>query len=326
MVRSCWLVASIVSLSVVAAAQPADAPPPTEASKLFEEGRVLAKDGKYTEACEKFQKSYQLDRGVGTEVNLGDCHEHLGHLAEAWRLFDDAALQSAATNPARAKFARERADALVPKLGTVVLEIPAANVTGAIVSIGGRNVSPAAEIKEHVDPGAVEIIVTAPKQTRFIRSERVTAGATVTVDAFAPGADKGGKPLEPNPNPAPQAGTDEPGPRQRSRVYLAIGLGAAGGLSLVTAIAFGATARSHYNTAENGPDCDKVGTRLTCTTAGTNAIHDAQTLADFGTGFGIAAVALGIGATVIYFTAPREAAVAPVVTPTSVGVAISARF
>src|SRR5690349_7303416 len=95
-----------------------------ESARLFEQGRELAKAGNYAGACSKFAKSLELDRAPGTLLNYADCHEHLGHLAEAWRLFDEAAVVSQAENNAeRAKFARERAQALVPKTSTIVVRI-----------------------------------------------------------------------------------------------------------------------------------------------------------------------------------------------------------
>src|SRR5690349_10992929 len=96
----------------------------TESAQLFEEGRALAKDGKYEEACTKFARSLELDRAPGTLLNYGDCHEHLGHLAQAWRLFDEAMrLSEKENNTDRAKYARERAEAIVPKTGTVVVKL-----------------------------------------------------------------------------------------------------------------------------------------------------------------------------------------------------------
>ncbi|HUS27770.1 MAG TPA: tetratricopeptide repeat protein, partial [Kofleriaceae bacterium] len=43
-----------------------------EGARLFEEGRALAKDGKYVEACATFEKSLQLDPAPGTKLNYGD--------------------------------------------------------------------------------------------------------------------------------------------------------------------------------------------------------------------------------------------------------------
>src|SRR5882672_5439773 len=134
--------AVVVLASSLVLAQPVPESPPG-GGKLFDEGRELAKQGKYAEACDKFTQSYALDPAVGTELNLADCHEHLGHVAKAWHMFDDAAIQSEkTTNAARAKFARERADALIGKLATIVIPLGAGNVAGATVTINKQTVKP----------------------------------------------------------------------------------------------------------------------------------------------------------------------------------------
>src|ERR1043165_6688710 len=62
-----------------------------DADRLFEEGRALAKDGRYAEACVRLGQSDAIEHTYGTAVNLGDCAEREGHPDRAWRLFDDAA-------------------------------------------------------------------------------------------------------------------------------------------------------------------------------------------------------------------------------------------
>src|SRR5882672_2205364 len=64
------------------------------AHALFDEGRELAKAGRYAEACPKFIESYKLEIGMGTEFNLADCWEHLGQRELARTLFIDVAQQS----------------------------------------------------------------------------------------------------------------------------------------------------------------------------------------------------------------------------------------
>ena len=64
--------------------------------------------------------------------------------------------------------------------------------------------------------------------------------------------------------------------------------------------------REHYNTAANSTDCTKVTGGIRCNDAGTNAVHDAQHLADIGTVFAIGGVALLGSAAIVYLTAPRD--------------------
>ena len=84
------------------------------AARLFDEARALVKQGHYDAACPVFDASYQLDPAIGTELNLGDCYEHLKKLDLAWKMYDAAAREHPADK--RAKFARERADAIGKQL------------------------------------------------------------------------------------------------------------------------------------------------------------------------------------------------------------------
>src|SRR6185436_19935330 len=180
MVRALVSVFVLVAATTLASAQQ-PAPNP-EAAKLFEEGRDLAGKGQYAAACEKFQKSLDLDPAIGTTLNFADCHEKQGHNVIAWRLFDNAADAEKMTNPERAKYSRGRADALLTKLGVVILKIATPDAPMLAVSIAGRNVKPGAIVKEIVDPGEVAIAVTAQGAPPFQRSEKVGAGKSVTID------------------------------------------------------------------------------------------------------------------------------------------------
>ena len=305
-----------VVLALVVVESAAFAQEPTEASRLFEEGRTLAKDGNYAAACDRFAKSLQLDRASGTEVNLADCEEHIGHNAEAWRLFTDAAaLSEKDRNDARAKLARDRAAALEPKLATVVIKLADPSAAELQVTVAGRVVAPAAEIRERVDAGPVEIVVTAPGRQRFVRNQQVAAGATAIVDTTSS-------------NEASAPPTSEPATpgRARGRVHLAMGLGAGAVVTAIASLGFGALARSSYNDTINDPSQCMKTPMLQCTQAGLDHVHHAQSLADVGTAFGVVAVLLGAGAAVVYFTAPRETVVAPVATASGAGVTILGHF
>src|SRR3569833_1836337 len=136
---------ALLALVRVAAAQT-----PSEGAKLFEQGRELAKQNKYSEACAKFEQSYALDNGVGTEHNLAECHAHLGHIAQAWRMFDDAA-QRSADNPSRQKIAKARAETVAPMLTTAVVNVPDPDVTKHNNTNAGRAVKASTIITERVE-------------------------------------------------------------------------------------------------------------------------------------------------------------------------------
>lgn len=301
------VVAIVAMLSRIAVAQPA-----TEGARLFEEGRELAKQNKYAEALTKFEQSYALDNGVGTELNLADCHEHLGHFAVAWRMFDEAAQRSADT-PAKQKFAREHADAIAGKLATAVINVPEPDAPGLSITIAGRAVKAQKTITERVDPGAIQVHIATPSHTVFDATKSAAAGATVIFDVPVAKVE-----------PPVYTPTVETGPvevRRRSRVYLAYGVGGVGALTFGASIYMGFAARSKSQEAM----CPGMPDNL-CGAQGRAEANDAVHLADLGTivgAIGIVAVATGV---VIYVTAPKDLVVAPLATNQSAGVAISGRF
>src|SRR4051812_16343639 len=112
-------IAIVVAATGVAVAEPIDT---TEAGRIFQQARELAKLGQFDEACELFARSYSLDPGLGTAVNLADCLERQGHLLRAWALFDVVARNSQNVQN-RAKFAQQRAEALLARLSMVIVKV-----------------------------------------------------------------------------------------------------------------------------------------------------------------------------------------------------------
>ena len=275
-----------------------------ESTKLFDEGRALAKEGKYTEACAKFETSLSLDPAVGTKLNFADCHEHLGHIALAYRLFTEAADAEQSSNPDRSKYARGRADALAPKLGTVIVKV--ASPLGVTLTIAGRSVPAAAEVHEAVAPGQVSVADTRG----FVQTVTVAAGTSVVVEI--PGVES-----------TPEVPTTMV--RRKTSVYAAYTLGGIGVASLTTGIVLGVLARGDYRAQIDAGHCSDE-SPPTCDEIGYPAQKDAVALSNIGTGFGIAGLALiGAGA-VVFLTAPLDVAVAPTVTERSAGVTIVGRF
>ncbi|MEO8554783.1 MAG: tetratricopeptide repeat protein [Kofleriaceae bacterium] len=304
MLRVAAIVAVMAGIAVAQA--------PTDGAKLFEEGRELAKQNKYAEALTKFEQSYALDNGVGTELNLADCHEHLGHFAAAWRMFEEAAQRSADT-PAKQKFAHERADGIVGKLATAVVNLPEPDAPGLSITIAGRAVKASATITERVDPGQVAVHVATPARTLFDSTKAAAAGATVIFDVPTP------------PVAFPDQGhRDDEIPhavRRRSRVYLAYGIGGAGLVTFGASVVMGFKARSDSQAAK----CPFVPGGY-CEPDGRQRANDAVALADLGTIVGtVGVVALAAGV-VLYVTAPKDLVVAPMASNQTAGVAISGRF
>jgi hypothetical protein len=295
--------------SALALADPGDpAAGDDEATRIFQQGRELAKQGRLSEACALFSKSYDLDPGLGTAINLADCLEHQGQLRRAWELFDVVARNSQNV-VSRARLARQRADALLAKLARVVVVLREPRPAGLAIRLGDREMAPSAEIRDLIEPRDVELVATAPGRPVYRKVLHAVAGATVTaeVPAFPP---------------LPDESTTR---RQRSRVYVAGGVGAAGALSLGAALGLALSARSIYNGAFPGQCMRDHG--IVCTAAGDATIARAGRQADFATGFAIGGAVLVGAAAAVFFTAPRETVqVAPVAARGALGVGIVGRF
>jgi hypothetical protein len=288
--------------------------PNSEADRLFEEGRALAKEKKYAEACDRFERSFKLEPTVGTQLNLADCHEQLGHLRQAWQLFEDAAEKSALTDDqTRTTFARERADGVVKRLAVVVIHVPQPTPAGMTVSIAGR-VMPVSgpDVRDRVEPGDIAITATIPDRPLFTTTVKATAGATAEVTIPARQVDK---PVI--------GGTKSP---RTSRIRLAWGLAGVGAVAGVAGSILTLKGRSNYNSTADGEHCSRVTGGIVCDETGDKQIADAQRLADFGTVCAIGTAAFAIAAAAVYFTAPREVQVTPVVTGSGVGVFVGRSF
>lgn len=283
-----------------------------EADRLFDEGRALAKERRYAEACERFTRSYELDPSIGTQLNLADCKEVLGEQREAWRLFLDAAEQAArAGDTNRAAFARKRGKAVEARLATVVIRIARPALPGLTITVEGRTVDAAAEIRDVVEPGSVEVVASAPGHARREIVVKATAGASVTIDVPA------------------LAATSEPSdaPRDRGRVRTAIGLGAAGGIAMLTAAVLTVKARRDYSAIVESSSCTASPNGPACNDVGQRGVDDAQRLADIGTGFVAVGGALVVASAILYVTAPRaQLAVTPTVSERSVGAVFTRSF
>jgi hypothetical protein len=185
---------------------------PVAAAALFQEGRDAAKRGDYAGACPKLADSYRLDPAPGTLLNLADCHEHLGKLASAWQLFQQA-IEHLSSSDARRAPAKQRAAALEARLPRLTVVLAPNAPAGTTVKrdsteLGGGGLNTALP----VDPGEHEVVVTAPdhQERRFSvilaegRSERLVVEAGALVQKAAPVKEPTAPP--PPPPPAPPKG------------------------------------------------------------------------------------------------------------------------
>ncbi len=181
-----------IGVAVMTAAGSTRADDSAAAQALFDQGKKLATEHKFSEACPKFEESERLDPGLGTLLNLADCYEHEGKLATAWSKFLELAGTAKAAGQAhRAQIGHDRAAALAPRLSNLVINVPDSHqVTGLEVRRDGTVVGQAewgAAIP--ADSGAHTISASAPGHLPW--SDSVTVGgagtsSTIMVPELAP--------------------------------------------------------------------------------------------------------------------------------------------
>lgn len=133
LVRLIKLVFFAFLLSRVAVAQSADA---VKADALFREGRALMKKKDFEPACKKFSESQRLDPAAGTLVNLSECVEERGRLADAVRALRDA-LTLLKPSDDRIPKVKEQIAALSGRVPRLVLKVPPEFPRGTKVLVDG---------------------------------------------------------------------------------------------------------------------------------------------------------------------------------------------
>jgi hypothetical protein len=180
------LVASSL-LATLACAVPALAQEPTPGEKLFLEGRQLMDQNKLDEACQRFAQSYELEKALGSLLNLANCEEKRGKLRTALGHWKKAA-DTAGDQQKNRLYALGRAAELEKRMPKVMVRVGAtvadaeARVDGEAMPLGERVA---------VDPGDHEVVVTAGGRTER-RTVTLIEGETQILDLFGAAPVSGG--------------------------------------------------------------------------------------------------------------------------------------
>ncbi len=285
------LASALVVASLLASAPAFADDTPQSAESLFQEARALVEKGDYAAACPKLEASQKLEPAVGTQFNLADCLEHVGRTASAHALFGQVArIARSAGKFEREKSAKERAQALEPKLARVRLEVkaPAAGLEIRIDDIIVDKDSWSEPFA--IDPGAHRISAAAPSHRGWEgtltgqASQLAVVSVPELVDTFVRAA--------PVIVAAPSS--------QRTVAIVAGSIGVVG--VLVGAIS-GAVALSNRSTGER--ECPKDLYAFRCPTEeGTSAWNTARAAGNVSTVAFIAGGVFLAGGAVLWFTAP----------------------
>lgn len=150
------------------------------AERLFREGREAVKAGDYASAYPKFTESQRLEPAPGTLMNLADCEEHLGEIVAARNDFALAASGFSKSDPRRA-FVLQHASELEKRIAHVTLRL-LDPLPGVVVRRGKSLVGPAELGRAvDVDPGDLEVVVSAPGRIDRRQTLHVAEGQTVDV-------------------------------------------------------------------------------------------------------------------------------------------------
>lgn len=186
--RRFWspLLATTLFAAVFSVAPPSAFADEATAEALFQAGKGLMDQKKYSEACPKFEASYKLDPAVGTMLNLADCHEKEGKLAQAWGEWGQARDQAKRENDTKrmdlAVRKQKELDPKVPKL-TIKVTGPAQGLD--VYRDELQLESAMLGVPLPVDPGAH--VVTLRRGKSVLREKKVDiaekATDEVTIDA-----------------------------------------------------------------------------------------------------------------------------------------------
>lgn len=283
------LVALVLGAPAFASAQDANSAAAAEA--LFREGRQLMDQGRYGDACPKFQASYELDVALGTLLNLANCYQLAGQLASAWARFVEAETMARRASDSRGQVARERAAALEPRLVRVrvIVRNP---IEGLRVEVGGREFARALWGSAiPIDAGEITLVASAPRYESHTQTFRaVQEGTTIDVEvpALVAAPVDDAPPNDPaSPRIAITPQRAESGPHTRPLGYA---LGGVGVVAAGVGLGLGASARALWDSDACPPDAGGV---RTCRTAAAQAdAEDARVRANLSTAFVAAGGAL----------------------------------
>lgn len=303
------------------------------AKQLFLRGREATKRNDCQSAIPLFRESYNLSPKPGTLLNLAECEEKLGMVADASKHFQDLLAQLPPTD-SRVAIASDGISRLARRIPKLELSISPNAPAELTVTIDGKKIEmPYQKLELPINPGKHIVEVAVTDRPNRVYEVNVAEGTTEKLVLEAASAASPAPTSEPAPEAAPSASAAQSGPApvlssstpaisigprrktaedapSRSRgVHIATfvtgGVGLAGlGLGSV----MGALAIAKKNKVESM--CPKP---EQCTEEGVAIENSARTFAGVSTGafiFGLA----GAGAAVVLLIAGRGGSAKPEVT------------
>lgn len=268
------------------------------ATKLFEEGRRLARDGHCAEAIPILRESVRQAEGIGAHLNLGHCQQTLGKTATAYRHFKRAQELAESRGDARKTEASERASALAGSLSTLTVRGADALEQGLELRLDDERLDAARWGRPiFVDPGTHAIEVVSSRRGRSVLSVVVRGEgdrASVLVPPWS----------EVNGDRARAGSGSESSGHQRTVGYVVGGVGVAG---VAVGTIFGILSLSKHQSV-----LDRCPTYPTCDASARPAVEDsnssASAMGNVATVGFIAGAALLVTGIALLVTTPRRPA------------------
>jgi hypothetical protein len=261
------------------------------ARALFDDARRLMDQGRYDEACPKFEQASRIDPDAnGIRYNLATCYEHLGRLASAWGLFSEvASRERLAGRTDRHELAKERADAIAPRVPHLRIVVPTP-APGIQVRRDGNIVAPPLlDTGIPVDPGEHVVAANAPEREGWSERVVVAEGSSyeVVVPVLASTAERTERTSPPR--------RDRGGGTSTGRVAaLVAGVTGAGAVAIGSAFGIRAIVLAHDASGR----CPNDG----CDPQGFSDRTDSRTSGNVSTGFFIGGAVLLAAGTILWLT------------------------
>ena len=303
MLARAWL-CGLVALALVVAAAPRAHAQTATAEAIFQAAKDLEAAGKWEEACPKFKASYELDRQLGTLLNLANCYEQINKLAQAWVRWNEAIEWAGRENDKRLGWIKDRQSKVVPRLPKLVVKVtrPASDLS---IRHDDTPLPPASYgIPLAVDPGTVVVRVSRGDQVLETREVKAEEGKTTELPLDLKAiAEKHPAPEKPPDKPDKKPDPDKPkepyDPTQRTAGII---VGAVGLAAVLAAAGLEIGALVKKGQADEPDAC----VNQICSPKGLEAAEEGKTLAEVGQWLGIAGLGvLAVGVTV-FLTAPSE--------------------
>jgi len=280
-------------------------------------GRAAVQQGDYKTACPLFAESSRLDIKVGTLLNLADCEEHVGQLAEALQHWQQAVQLGKATQDRRTTEARSRIAALEGRVPRLTVRLSSNTPTSAIVTRDGVALGgPTLGVPLPLNPGEHVVEVQAsghePKKFNITLAEGESKQLEVSVGPALP---------TPAPEPVIPTSPSQPGPAPETDNTLAYVFGGIGVAGVVVGSITGAMLINKNRTID--AQCNE---NNQCSDKGLAAVDDAKGLVPISNvAWIVGVVGLGAGTYLLVTSGPStpEESQQAITRPRGIGIQLS---